>query len=105
MSENLNSTVAEGFAARYLELSQSVTHLAKSLTEDQFWQKPFSFGNSFGHLVLHLTGNLNFYIGAEVAKTGYIRDRDREFTKVKHISKAEALEKFRDAVAMVVNTI
>jgi len=105
MSQDLNAIVAGGFATRYTELSQSVTKLADSLSEEQFWRKPFSFGNSFGHLVLHLTGNLNFYIGAEIAETGYIRDRDREFTEAKHISKAEALEKFRDAVAMVVDTI
>jgi hypothetical protein len=105
MGQELNSVVADGFAARYAELSQSITHLAQPLTEDQFWQKPFPFGNSFGHLVLHLTGNLNYYIGAEIAKTGYIRDRDREFTEAKHIPKTEALQRLNDAVAMVVKTL
>jgi hypothetical protein len=36
---------------------------------------------SAGHLPLHLTGNLNYYIGAQIAATGYVRDRDREFTE------------------------
>ncbi len=71
----------------------------------QFWQKPFPYGNSFGHLVLHLTGNLNYYIGAQIAKTGYVRDRPREFNDPNPPSKEEALKRFDDAVAMVVRTI
>ena len=105
MSQDLHSTVAEGLLSRYHELAQSVSKLADSLNEEQFWQKPFRFGNSFGHLVLHLTGNLNFYIGAEIAGSGYIRDRDREFSEPKPIPKAEALEQFHRAVAVVVGTL
>lgn len=104
MTDDLHSTVVNAFVARYTELAESVTTMAASLSEDQFWQKPFPFGNSFGHLVLHLTGNLNYYIGAEVGKTGYVRDRDREFSEPKRIPKAEALAKFREAVATVVRT-
>lgn len=105
MSTELNSVVVEGFVSRYKELARSVAKLAKSLSEDQFWQKPFSFGNSFGHLVLHLTGNLNYYIGAEIASTGYVRDRSREFTETQRVPKAEALKRFNDAVAMVVKAL
>ena len=57
--------------------------------------KPFPFGNSFGHLVLHLTGNLNYYIGTQIAGTGYVRDRDREFTETQHLPKEEVLQRFR----------
>ena len=64
------------------------------LTDGQFWQKPFPYGNSFGHLVLHLTGNLNYYIGAQIAKTGYVRDRPREFNDPNPPSKEEALKRF-----------
>ena len=104
MTDELHSTVVNAFVARYAELAESVTTMAASLSEEQFWQKPFSFGNSFGHLVLHLTGNLNCYIGAEVGKTGYVRDRDREFAEPKRIPKTEALAKFQDAVATVIRT-
>ena len=53
--------------------------LAEGLSDVQFWARPYPYGNSMGHLVLHLTGNLNFYIGREMAGTGYVRDREREF--------------------------
>ena len=37
--------------------------------------------NSAGNLALHLAGNLRHFIGAELGHTGYIRDRDKEFTQ------------------------
>ena len=75
------------------------------LREDQFWAKPYPYGNSFGHLVLHLTGNLNYYIGAQIAKTGYTRDREREFNEPNPPSKEEALQRLHEAVTMVIATL
>ena len=102
---DLQGTVASPMAARYTKLGGVVRELAAPLGEEQFWSKPFSFGNSFGHLVLHLTGNLNYYIGAQIAGTGYVRDRPREFAEAARPSKEDVLRKFSDAVEMVVRTI
>jgi hypothetical protein len=100
----LHDTVGTGFAARYEELAAKIQELAQPLSDEQFWTKPFAFGNSFGHLVLHLTGNLNYYIGAGIAGTGYLRDRDREFTESARPPKHEVMKRFADAVAMVART-
>jgi hypothetical protein len=97
----LNRTIGEGFARRYEELAVKVNELAAPLSDEQFWTKPFAFGNSFGHLVLHLTGNLNYYIGAEIAGTGYVRDRDREFTEAARPAKRDVMRRFDEAVAIV----
>ncbi|MBV6520102.1 MAG: hypothetical protein MNPFHGCM_00207 [Gemmatimonadaceae bacterium] len=43
------------------------------------WKTIPSIPNSAGTLVLHLSGNLRHYIGAELGHTGYVRDRDAEF--------------------------
>jgi hypothetical protein len=102
---NLQATIASGLTERYATLASRVRELAGPLTEDQFWRKPFSFGNSFGHLVLHLTGNLNYYIGTQIAGTGYVRDRDREFTEPRRAPKEEVLQRFDEAIAMVVWTV
>jgi hypothetical protein len=48
---------------------------------------------------------LNYYIGAQIAKTGYIRDRPREFNDPNPPSKDEALKSFDDAITMVIATI
>lgn len=101
----LDETLASVLADRYTANAARVHELAAPLTDAQFWKRPFPFGNSFGHLVLHLTGNLNYYIGAQIAKTGYIRDRPREFSDLNPPSKEEALKHFDDAVAMVLRTI
>ena len=97
----LNSTLRERFASN----AARIRELAAPLSDEQFWQKPFPFGNSFGHLVLHLTGNLNYYVGAQIANTGYVRDRPREFADAAPPSRAEALSLFEAAVAMVSQTL
>jgi len=101
----LAAPLSEEQAERYTYLADRVRELAAPLSEEQFWQKPFPFGNSFGHLVLHLTGNLNYYIGAEIAGTGYVRDRDREFTEPKHLLKNEVLKSFDAAIEVVLRAI
>ena len=101
----LDATLVSVLADRYTSNLARVCELAGPLTEKQFWTKPCPYGNSFGHLVLHLTGNLSYYIGAQIAETGYIRDRAREFTEPNPPSKEEALTRLNDAVEMVIKTI
>ena len=69
---DLKQTIASDLTTRYKKLAGVVRELAAPLSEEQFWAKPFAFGNSFGHLVLHLIGNFNYYIGAQIAGTGYV---------------------------------
>jgi uncharacterized damage-inducible protein DinB len=102
---HLESSLPAILADRYDAHGRRIRELAEALSEDQFWKKPFPFGNSFGHLVLHLTGNLSYYIGAQIANTGYVRDRPREFADAVPPSKAEALRRFDDAVATAARTI
>ena len=100
-----DATLVFVLADRYAANAARIRELAAPLSNSQFWQKPFPYGNSFGHLVLHLTGNLNYYIGAQIAQTGYVRDRPREFNDPNPPSKEEALQRLDEAVAMVQQTI
>jgi uncharacterized damage-inducible protein DinB len=102
---DLHNVLANVLTDRYAANAARVHELAAPLTDTQFWQKPFPFGNSFGHLVLHLTGNLNYYIGAQIANTGYVRDRSHEFTDAAPPSKEEALRRFDTAVDLVIQAI
>ena len=81
------------------KLRNDVRELAEPLSDAQFWTKPMEPGNSVGHLVLHLTGNLNHFVGGQLGGTGYVREREREFTETQLPSKAKALRKLDDAVA------
>ncbi len=102
---DLEQTIASGLTARYKKLAGVVHELAAPLSDEQLWAKPFAFGNSVGHLVLHLTGNLNYYVGTQIAGTGYTRDRPLEFTDAKRPSQEEVLKKFDQAIEMVLGAI
>jgi hypothetical protein len=102
---DLPGTVASDFASYYEYVAADVHKCADPLTQEQFWHNPFPYGNSVGHLILHMTGNLNYYIGARVAETGYVRDRDREFTDTDRPDKANVMSAFDKTIAMVVATI
>ena len=78
--------------------------LAEGVADAQFWARPYPYGNSMGHLVLHLTGNLNFFVGRHMAGTAYVRDRDREFHDPAPPSKAEALRRLDAAVDLAIAT-
>lgn len=101
----LERTLASVLADRYTANLARIHELAAALDNVQFWGKPYPYGNSFGHLVLHLTGNLSYYIGAQIASTGYVRDRPREFNEPDPPSKEESLKRLADAVSMVTSTI
>jgi hypothetical protein len=100
-----SSTIVEGFTHYFRDFARRARALSEGLSEEQFWTKPFPYGNSVGHLVLHLAGNLNYYIGARIASTGYVRDREREFAESNPPSKDEALQRLDEAVSIVIATL
>lgn len=102
---DLNSTVSAELSRFYQEKADAILALLEPLTHDQLWARPYPYGNSIGHLLLHLTGNLNFYVGAEIAGTGYVRNRPQEFTDSERHPKALLLDRFRQAVALVRETL
>lgn len=75
--EDLAKTVSGGLEAYYQYVAEHIHRWVDPLSQEQFWRKPYPYGNSVGHLILHLTGNLSYYIGTRIAETGYIRNRDR----------------------------
>ena len=97
----LLTAVKGGLSGALETYAGRLRQLAEGLSDEQFWTRPYPYGNSFGHLVLHVTGNLNGYIGAQLAGTGYVRNREREFTEAFKPSKKDVLEAFDHTVEMV----
>ncbi len=58
--------------------------------ENDLWAVKGDVKNSGGTLALHLIGNLKHFIGAQLGNTGYIRNRDKEFSD-KNIPKEKIL--------------
>jgi hypothetical protein len=102
---DLTSVIA-GDLGRYCQhVSIQICKLVEPLSEEDFWRRPYSYGNSVGHLLLHLTGNLNYYIGTEIAGTGYIRNRPLEFGDSTRPPKEQVVKHFLEAVVMVLATL
>jgi hypothetical protein len=59
-----------------------------------------NIANSAGNLCLHLIGNLNTYIGKEIGKTAYVRNRELEFS-LKHVPREELLKKIDDTMTVI----
>jgi len=86
------------------DLNKLKTEIESYPEESQIWAVDKNISNSAGNLCLHLIGNLNTYIGAELGKTGYIRDRPLEFT-LKNISKSILIEKINETINVVNHTL
>jgi uncharacterized damage-inducible protein DinB len=102
---DLASTVGSDLADYFEKVCAKLHKWVEPLSDEQFWTNPFSYGNDIGNLVLHLTGNLNYYIGAKIAASGYVRDRDREFAEAARPSKEQVLQHFDRAIDMVAETV
>ncbi len=100
MSADLATLAKTALIGQLEGLAKAVRELTAPLSDGQFWTKPLEPSNSCGHLVLHLTGNLSHFVGAQLGGTGYVRDREREFTEAAPPSKDEALNRLDEAVAL-----
>jgi uncharacterized damage-inducible protein DinB len=100
MSADLLDLTRSALTEELGQLLRDVRQAAEPLPEADFWRKPLEPGNSVGHLILHLTGNLNHFVGAQLGKTGYVRDREREFTEASPPAKEATLAGLDEAVAM-----
>ncbi|MEP7107887.1 MAG: DUF1572 family protein [Ferruginibacter sp.] len=73
--------------------------------EDEFliWEIKDGINNSAGNLCLHLIGNLNNYIGAILGNTGYVRNRDLEFS-LKNVPKVLLMEDIDKVIIVIKET-
>lgn len=89
-------------------IDRDLTKLAEELEqyadEKSIWIVKAGIKNSTGNLALHLCGNLQHFFGAVLGKTGYVRNRDNEFS-AKDIPRAELLTEIEKAKAAVKETL
>ncbi|WP_299365944.1 DinB family protein [Winogradskyella sp.] len=72
--------------------------------EVNLWLVPEGILNSAGNLCLHLVGNLNHFIGATLGNSGYVRQRDLEFS-IKNVPKSEMLQQIDDTITVIEDTL
>jgi hypothetical protein len=89
------------------DLDHVIKELQSYSDEGIIWRVKDGISNSAGNLALHLVGNLNHFIGATIGNTGYIRQRDKEFSD-KNVSVAtlsKMLLDTKEMIAAVLNTL
>ena len=84
------------------DLNKLKTEIGLYNDENKVWILHKDISNCAGNLCLHLVGNLNAFIGAELGHTGYIRHRDLEFS-LKDIPREELIKQV-DAVIITVES-
>jgi hypothetical protein len=72
--------------------------------ESNLWKIEKNISNSAGNLALHLIGNLNHFIGAVLGNTGYVRERDKEFSAV-NIPRELIIQNIDTTIIMVKNVL
>ena len=63
------------------DLEKLKTEISSFKDENKIWKISGEIKNSAGNLCLHLCGNLQHFIGAVLGKTGYVRNREAEFSR------------------------
>lgn len=86
------------------DLEKLKKEISSYKNEKRIWYTEKEIPNSAGNLCLHLAGNLNTYIGAELGNSGYIRHRDLEFS-LKDMTQQELIEKIETTIAVVDSTL
>jgi hypothetical protein len=99
MDGDFGKEVRSALISEMDELHSGVRQVVDGLTDEQLWKRPLESSNSVGHLVLHLTGNLNYFVGAQLGSTGFVRDREREFTEIDLPSRIALMDGLSEAVA------
>jgi uncharacterized damage-inducible protein DinB len=97
--------VAE-FAAEIFEreLKKLIEELKLYPTEAKIWELSPGIKNSAGTLCLHICGNLQHFIGHVLGNSGYIRNRDREFS-VTNIPAADLIAEIEKTIGVVITTL
>jgi len=72
--------------------------------EENLWRTQGSVKNSCGNLVLHIIGGLNYLVGAILANTGYVRDRDQEFIR-KGVERKILVAQLEELIPMINKTV
>ena len=82
------------------DLKRLINEIEQYNIEADIWKVKGQINNSAGNLCLHLVGNLNTYIGRELGKTGYLRNRELEFSS-KGVPRQVLIQKVKNTIQII----
>ena len=101
MNDTLIPCISELLLRDLKKLQQEISAYS---FEDKLWLIAGDIKNPPGNLCLHLCGNLQHYIGAVLGKSGYVRNRDAEFS-TKGLSQATLLKEIETTLESIESTL
>jgi len=81
-------------------LNQLKKEIESYQNEEAIWKIDKDILNSAGNLSLHLVGNINHFIGSILGNSGYVRNRELEFS-LKNIPKTELILQIEKTIKIV----
>src|SRR5215470_6345333 len=97
----LNTVLTDFYERDIRKLIEEVNLFNK---EEDLWRTQGSVKNSCGNLVLHIIGGLNHFVGATLAHTEYVRDRDQEFIR-KGVERKELVLQLEALIPLINETV
>jgi len=73
-------------------------------SENNLWIVEKNISNSAGNLCYHLIGNLKHFIGSQLGNTGYVRQRDLEFS-ARNIPRPQLLAEVDEVIQIITVTL
>ena len=86
------------------DLKRVIKEIEEYNNEVDIWKIKGQINNSAGNICLHLVGNLKTYIGKELGKTNYIRNRELEFSS-KNVPRQELIKKVENTIEIITQTL
>ena len=86
------------------DINKLIEEIGLFESEEDIWKIKEGVSNSAGNLSLHLIGNLNHFIGATLGNSGYVRERDKEFSE-KNIPRTQLIEALNSTVSVIKQTL
>ena len=83
------------------ELDRLANEIAAYPSDEALWSTAGAQRNAPGTLGIHVVGGLSTFIGAALGGTGYVRDRDREFSE-RDVPRDEVVRRIRACSDVVV---
>jgi uncharacterized damage-inducible protein DinB len=85
-------------------LDSTIQEVLLFADDSTLWEITPGVLNSAGNLALHIAGNLQYFLGTELGGTGYVRDREAEFS-TKALSREAVADQLRASIHAVEHTL
>ena len=97
----LNTTLATFYER---DIRKLIDELNLFKDEANLWRTVGSVKNSAGNLALHIIGGTNYLFGTTLAHTGYVRNRNQEFS-IRGVDRKQLVAQLAALIPLINNTL